>query len=399
VLGKELRRLKLKRMDLARADLRLGEKAYATGMAEGQAELVSKLDRVAQRLTELRQQRIQAAPTLGEKAKLLASRIGKAIQIGALKLRRRRILRQLGAKLRQSGANSSLREETRWASAVAERIGSLDAELRELAPQTYLWARRPLLLICLLLLLAMIAGAFGVRHQFKASLAQQKKPDRSSLSDAQMKKMLAQQQSFQQQMQQMVAEATRREAEQRQARIAAAERQYREQRERERAEVEKRQREEAQERERLAAAERAHQDAQQREEERRVAEEKARQEQQQREAEAQREKKRQEAAALLVAGLTAPGLGAEPVRGDSTGHVNKGVELTQKEQYDAAIAEFNAAIEVDPKNADAYRGRAAANRGLKKYNEAIADYSRSLEDQGRCRHVRKARIYLCDVFA
>ena len=134
MLGKELRRLKLKRVDLARADLRLGEKAYATGMADGQAELVSKLDRVAQRLTELRQQRIQAASTLGEKAKVLASRIGKAIQIGALKLRRRRILRQLGAKLRQSGVNGSLKEETRSACAVAERIGSLDAELKELAP-------------------------------------------------------------------------------------------------------------------------------------------------------------------------------------------------------------------------------------------------------------------------
>jgi hypothetical protein len=60
VLGKELRRLKLKQMDLARADLRLGEKAYATGMADGQAELVSKLDRVAQRVTQLRQHKAEA---------------------------------------------------------------------------------------------------------------------------------------------------------------------------------------------------------------------------------------------------------------------------------------------------------------------------------------------------
>jgi hypothetical protein len=60
VLGKELRRLKLKRMDLARADLRLGEKAYTTGMADGQAELVSKLDGVAQRVTQLRQHEAEA---------------------------------------------------------------------------------------------------------------------------------------------------------------------------------------------------------------------------------------------------------------------------------------------------------------------------------------------------
>ena len=63
VLGKELRRLKLKRMDLARADLRLGEKAYATGIADGQAELVSKLDGVAQRVTQLRQQEAEATNT------------------------------------------------------------------------------------------------------------------------------------------------------------------------------------------------------------------------------------------------------------------------------------------------------------------------------------------------
>ncbi len=54
-----------------------------------------------------------------------------------------------------------------------------------------------------------------------------------------MKKMLAQQQTFQQQMQHMVAEATRRETEERQARIAAAARTYQEQADRQRAAQEK----------------------------------------------------------------------------------------------------------------------------------------------------------------
>src|ERR1700730_14235709 len=111
VLGKELRRLKLKRMDLARADLRLGEKAYATGMADGQAELVSKLDGVAQRVTQLRQHEAEAGSTFAEKAKALANRIARAVQVGALQLKRRRILRRLGASLRQGGTNSS--EEAR----------------------------------------------------------------------------------------------------------------------------------------------------------------------------------------------------------------------------------------------------------------------------------------------
>jgi hypothetical protein len=43
LFGKQLYRLRLHRLDLARAERRLGEKAYATGTAEGQAELVSRV--------------------------------------------------------------------------------------------------------------------------------------------------------------------------------------------------------------------------------------------------------------------------------------------------------------------------------------------------------------------
>ena len=108
-----------------------------------------------------------------------------------------------------------------------------------------------------------------------------------------MKSILAQQQTFQQQLLEMQAEGHRREAEQTQARIAAAERVQREEIERRRAEQERVQREQA-ERERVAAAERSRQEEQQREEERRIAAaEKARQEQQQREAQAHREKEQE----------------------------------------------------------------------------------------------------------
>jgi tetratricopeptide (TPR) repeat protein len=310
VLGKELRRLKLKRVDLARADLPLGEKAYATGIAEGQAELVSKLDRVAQRLTELRQQRIQAASTLGEKAKVLASRIGKAIQIGALKLRRRRILRQLGAKLRQSGTKSSLAEEAQAAQGVADRLSSIETEIRQLRPQTYRWASQPLLITCLLLLLAAV-GAFALRHKPTPVLAQQRgAAGRSSLSDEQMNKVVAQQQSFQQQMQQMVAEATRRETEERQARIAAAARTYQEQADRQRAAQEKLAAEraaadrvrEAQEAKRAAERQKAAEEKQK--EEMRITAAKEQQEAMEREKAARAEAERQQAERDRIAAET-----------------------------------------------------------------------------------------------
>jgi len=54
LLWEELKRLKIKRLDLAKADLRLGEKAYATSMADGQAEFVSRLNEVTRRVAELR---------------------------------------------------------------------------------------------------------------------------------------------------------------------------------------------------------------------------------------------------------------------------------------------------------------------------------------------------------
>jgi hypothetical protein len=61
LLGRELYQLKLKRLDLSKADLRLGQKAYATGATEGQSELGPRLDRVAECLKQLRQPESQTA--------------------------------------------------------------------------------------------------------------------------------------------------------------------------------------------------------------------------------------------------------------------------------------------------------------------------------------------------
>ena len=206
LLGKELHRLKLKWLDLQGADLRLGEKAYATGKVDGQSELSTKLDGVRQRITQLRERQGQTPSTFGGKVKAFATKVRKTLQIGALQLKRRRLLRRLGASLRQGGTNSS--EEARSASAVADHITSVETAIADLRPQTYPWARRPLLITCLLLLLAAV-GAFALRHKPTSVLAQQRgAAGRSSLSDEQMNKVVAQQQTFQQQMQHMVAEAT-----------------------------------------------------------------------------------------------------------------------------------------------------------------------------------------------
>ena len=265
LFGKELYGLRLNRLDLAKADRRLGEKAYATATADEEAELVSKLDGVTEHLTRWQQQEIQAATTFGGRLKAFAIKAAKTVQIAALQRKRRRMLRQLGVNLRQSAANSSLVEETQLARGVADRLRSVEMEIRQLTPQTYAWARRPLLVISLLLLVLGIGGAFIISNQYRAILAQQRgAAGRSSLSDAQMKSVLSQQQAFQQQLRDMVAEAHRKEAQETQSRIAAAERQYKEQRDRERAEVQKKARAQAQKDEeaRREQAEREKQQAQ-----------------------------------------------------------------------------------------------------------------------------------------
>src|SRR6267378_352808 len=81
--GKELQRLKIRQIDLGKADLRLGEKAYATGTADRGAELVSRLDGVRERVTQLQRQEIEPASTFGDKVKAFAIKVGKAVQISA----------------------------------------------------------------------------------------------------------------------------------------------------------------------------------------------------------------------------------------------------------------------------------------------------------------------------
>jgi tetratricopeptide (TPR) repeat protein len=73
-------------------------------------------------------------------------------------------------------------------------------------------------------------------------------------------------------------------------------------------------------------------------------------------------------------------------------HATKGVELVQQKQYDAAVAEFTAAIQADPKNARLYASRGAALRAAgmalaatdqansqAKLQQALADCAKAIE--------------------
>src|SRR5207247_710870 len=211
-----------------------------------------------------------------------------------LQLKRRRMLRRRGAMLRQSDPNSSSPEEARHASAVADRITLIDAEITRFRTQTYPWARRPLLAACVMLaLFSSGITMFKTKHS-TGQVLESTQSRRSETSAAprptfggsfEQNGKLAEQSNDKHRR-----DVLRRAEEEVQRQVAAAEQAYREQQDRERAEGEKRQREEAQERERVAAAKSALAEEKQREEERRVAAENARQEQQQREAQEQRAK-------------------------------------------------------------------------------------------------------------
>src|SRR5947209_17503690 len=65
--------------------------------------------------------------------------------------------------------------------------------------------------------------------------------------------------------------------------------------------------------------------------------------------------------------------------GAAAGHKAKGIELAQARQYDAAIAEFSAAIAANPKDSGAYHDRGTAYRAAQKFPEAIADFTKEIE--------------------
>ena len=48
-------------------------------------------------------------------------------------------------------------------------------------------------------------------------------------------------------------------------------------------------------------------------------------------------------------------------------------------QYKEAIADYDKAIELNPKDADTYYNRGAAKNHLKQHKEAIADYDKAIE--------------------
>ena len=65
------------------------------------------------------------------------------------------------------------------------------------------------------------------------------------------------------------------------------------------------------------------------------------------------------------------------IRGKSTELCNQGAAKAIKGDYEGAIVDFTRAIELDPKQASAFRNRGLARVLLKQYDEALADFERA----------------------
>ncbi len=58
---------------------------------------------------------------------------------------------------------------------------------------------------------------------------------------------------------------------------------------------------------------------------------------------------------------------------------NRGTALNDLERYEGALADFNRSLELRPNNPDILTNRGIALKNLKRHEEALADYNRSLE--------------------
>lgn len=163
ILGKELRRKKLKCFDLRNAHRCLGKKVYEVRSSlANQNPTFDHLDRIHKRIAALREP-IACVSSFKEKLKTVLKRSEKIMKIQLLKFKRRRLFAKLGRHIAAHEVNDSeVATEVAAVKTNAYKISAVDREIKELAAGTYPWARRPLRIATLLVVI--VCGTL-VYHQ------------------------------------------------------------------------------------------------------------------------------------------------------------------------------------------------------------------------------------------
>jgi tetratricopeptide (TPR) repeat protein len=78
---------------------------------------------------------------------------------------------------------------------------------------------------------------------------------------------------------------------------------------------------------------------------------------------------------VILLGLSGTGLVPDPKAAHS---FNRGVDALKSQDYGLAISCFSEAIELDPRNAQAYLNRGGAYAYQRKFDDAIADFTRAI---------------------
>src|SRR5204863_6387579 len=98
-------------------------------------------------------------------------------------------------------------------------------------------------------------------------------------------------------------------------------------------------------------------------------------------------------AVLLAASLIFPTWSfAQTKSKDAAAYTNRGIAKLQKSDWDGAIADFDRALQFDPKLAQAYANRGDAKTEKGDFDGAIADFNRALQLNPRSEERRVGKV-------
>ena len=81
---------------------------------------------------------------------------------------------------------------------------------------------------------------------------------------------------------------------------------------------------------------------------------------------------------------------------DADAYINRGVIYHTQGKYDLAIADYTKAIEFNPQDEDGYSNRGAVYHGQGEYSLAIGDYDKALELNPKAVDVYVSKLEACE---